>query len=322
LGAVMPGQTGMWLIFGLLMLVMAVLDLGVLNRRDREVSLQTALIQSAVWVFLALAFDAGIFFWQGPEKAVLFFTGYLVEESLSVDNLFVFLLVFSAFRVLKAQQPKLLFWGITFAIGLRLLFIAAGISLIHRVHGVIYVFGAFLIYTGVKLWIEKDASKEFQTDKSTVLKWIQKFIPVASEQQASGRYFVRRAGQWSVTPLFLALLALPLADVVFAVDSIPAILGITTDPFIVITSNVFAVLGLRALFFALAGFMQKFRYLNAGLAVVLVFVGAKMLLGDIYKISALPALAVIAGILAAAVIISILKKTGEKEKLKGRIPKE
>jgi tellurite resistance protein TerC len=307
----MSGQTALWVIFGGLMLVMAVLDLGLLNRRTQETSLKSALLGSALWILLALAFNLGIYFWQGYEKALLFFTGYLVEESLSVDNLFVFLLIFSAFRVPKARQPKLLFWGITFAVGLRVLFIAAGVSLIHRFHWIIFIFGAFLIYTGAKLFRQKDEPKEFQPEKNAALKLLQRWIPVNSDY-TTGRYWVRTAGRWSVTPLFLALLALPVADVVFAADSIPAILAITTDTFVVVTSNVFAVLGLRALFFALAGFMSMFQYLNLGLAVVLVFVGTKMLISDFYKMPALLALGVIMGVLGVSVMLSVVKPRKEK----------
>jgi len=307
----MPGQTLLWLIFGAVMLVMAVLDLGLLNRKAQAVSLQEALILSAVWISLALAFNLGIYFWQGSEKAMLFFTGYLVEESLSVDNLFVFLLIFSAFQVPKTQQHKLLFWGITFAVGLRILFIAAGVALIHRFHWIVYLFGAFLIYTGIKLLKPKQAGQELEAEENVAIRLLKKWIPFKTENP-EGRYFVRTQGRWGATSLFLALLALPIADVVFAADSIPAILAITTDTFIVVTSNVFAVLGLRALFFALAGFMQMFTYLNVGLALVLAFVVAKMLLGDIYKMPTLLALAVIVGVLGLSVVFSIWHKAEKK----------
>jgi tellurite resistance protein TerC len=301
----MTGQTVLWWVFGTVMLVMAVLDLGVFNRKAHVVSMKEALGWSAVWILLALLFNLGIYFWQGQEKALWFLTGYLVEESLSVDNLFVFLLIFSYFRVPAHYQHKVLFWGIIGAMLLRAVFIGVGVSLIHRFHWVIYLFGAFLIYTGIKLAGEKE--KEIQPEKNPIIRLFRRLLPVTATFEG-GNFFVRRERRTWATPLFIVLLVVETTDIIFAVDSIPAILAITTDPMIVYTSNIFAVMGLRALFFALAGFMQTFHYLNIGLAVVLTFVGAKMLVGDVYKMPAWLALGVIVAVLAVSVVFSVLKK--------------
>jgi len=238
------------------------------------------------------------------EKALQFVAGYLIELSLSVDNLFVFLLIFSYFKVPERYQHTVLFWGVLGALVMRALFIFAGIALLQRLHWIIYVFGALLILTGIKMAMEKD--KEIHPDKNPVLKLFRRLVSVTEDYHAD-RFFVKQVGHYAATPLFIVLLVVETTDIIFAVDSIPAILGITMDPFIVYTSNVFAILGLRALYFALAGVMRLFHYLHYGLSAILVFVGAKMLLADVYKLPVGVALGVIAGILLLAVIASVIR---------------
>ncbi len=295
----------LWIGFNVFVLAMLALDLGVFHRKAHVIKIKEALAWSAFWIALALLFNVGVYFWSGPQTALEFLTGYLLEKSLSVDNIFVFLLIFSYFRVPALYQHKVLFWGILGALIMRAVFIAAGITLIQQFHWVIYVFGAFLIFTGIKMALQKD--KEIHPEKNPIIKLFRRLMPVTKEFDEKSRFFVRQGGILHATPLFVALLVVETTDVIFAVDSIPAILAITHDPFIVYTSNVFAILGLRALYFALAGIMQMFHYLHYGLSAILVFVGAKMLLADIYKIPIVVALAVIAGILFLSVIASILR---------------
>jgi tellurite resistance protein TerC len=291
-----------WVGFNLFVLAMLALDLGVFHRKPHEVTIKEALVWSGVWVVLALLFNLGLYYWRGPEPALEFLTGYLIEKSLSVDNIFVFLLIFSYFRVPASYQHRVLFWGILGALVMRAAFIALGISLIRRFHWVIYVFGAFLILTGVKMALEK--GKEIHPERNPVLRLFRRFVPVTDDYRGS-KFFVKQGGRYSATPLFIVLLVVETTDVIFAVDSIPAILAITLDPFIVYTSNVFAILGLRALYFALAGVMRLFHHLHYGLSAILVFVGAKMLLADFYKIPVGVALGVIAGVLIISVIASM-----------------
>jgi len=297
-------QVVLWGAFAVTIIFMMLLDLGVLNRRAHEVSMKEALLSCALWISLALVFNAGVWYFYGSEKAMLFLTGYLVEESLSVDNLFVFLLIFSYFNVSKKYQHKVLFWGILGAVVMRGLFIAAGVTLIHRFHWVIYIFGAFLVFTGFKLLQERE--KDIHPERNPVIKLLRRFMPV-TDRYYEDRFFIKSGKQILATPLFIVLLVVETTDIVFAVDSIPAILSITTDPLIVYTSNIFAILGLRALFFALAGFMQMFRYLNYGLSAILVFIGVKMLIVDLYKIPTAMALGVIAGVLTVSVLVSVLR---------------
>ncbi len=304
----MENSLFLWIGFNVFVLAMLALDLGVFHRKAHVVKIKEALIWSAVWITLALLFNLGIYFWRGEVAALEFLTGYLLEKSLSVDNVFVFLLIFSYFRVPALCQHKVLFWGILGALIMRAIFIAAGITLIQQFHWVIYVFGAFLIFTGIKMALQKD--KEIHPEKNPVIKLFRRLMPVTEDYDEESRFFVRKAGRLHATPLFVALLVVETTDVIFAVDSIPAILAITNDPFIVYTSNVFAILGLRALYFALAGIMQLFHYLHYGLSAILVFVGAKMLLADIYKIPIGIALGVVAGILLVSVIASILRPRG------------
>jgi len=301
----MKNQILLWVVFNVFVLVILALDLGVFHRKAHVIKIKEALIWSAAWITLALLFNLGVYFWRGPETALEFLTGYLIEKSLSVDNIFVFLLIFSYFGVPLLYQHKVLFWGILGALIMRAAFIAAGITLIEKFHWVIYIFGAFLILIGMKMALQKE--RKVRPDRNPVLRLFRRWVPV-TEDYAEGRFVVKRTGSYLATPLFIALIVVETTDIIFAIDSIPAILAITLDPFIVYTSNVFAILGLRALYFALAGIMELFHHLHYGLSAVLVFVGMKMLLADIYKIPIAIALTMVAGILLISVVASILDK--------------
>lgn len=297
-----------WVLFNGFVLAMLALDLGVFHRRAHAVSMKEALTWSAVWIALAMVFNGLIYFWKGGTPALEFLTGYLIEKSLSVDNIFVFVLLFGYFRVLKEYEHRILFWGILGALLMRAGFIAAGVTLIDRFHAVIYVFGAFLVYTGFKMWFSKGL--EIHPEQNPVLKAFKRIMPVTSEIRGQ-RFFIQENGKRLATPLFVVLLLVETSDIIFAVDSIPAILAVTRDPFLVFTSNIFAILGLRSLYFALSGIIQKFEYLHHALAFVLGFVGLKMLLADLYKIPVAMSLGVIIGALALGIWRSMrkLKKT-------------
>ncbi len=299
----MPDQILLWIGFNLFVLLMLALDLGVFHRKAHVVKTREALLWSAVWIAMALLFNLGIYFWQGQKVALEFLTGYLIEKSLSVDNIFVFIMIFAYFGVPALYQHKVLFWGILGALVMRALFIASGVALIERFHWIIYVFGAFLILTGAKMAWQKD--KEIHPEKNPLLRLFRRLMPV-TDRYHGGAFFVKQAGGSFATPLFVVLLLVETTDLIFAVDSIPAILAITLDPFIVYTSNVFAILGLRSLYFALAGIMPLFHYLNYGLAAILAFVGAKMMLVDFYKIPIGISLGVVAAILLISVVASLL----------------
>jgi tellurite resistance protein TerC len=301
----MGSKIVLWVAFNIFVLGVLALDLGIFHRKAHVIKIKEALVWSAVWITLALLFNLGIYFWRGPETALEFLTGYLIEKSLSVDNIFVFLLIFSYFGVPPLYQHKVLFWGILGALIMRAVFIAAGITLIEKFHWTIYIFGAFLILIGAKMALQKE--RKIHPERNPILRLFRQWVPVA-EDYAEGRFLVKRAGHYLATPLFIVLIVVETTDIIFAVDSIPAILAITLDPFIVYTSNVFAILGLRALYFALAGIMELFHHLHYGLSAVLVFVGIKMLIGDIYKIPVSIALSVVAGILFISVIASICDK--------------
>jgi len=313
----MTEQTLIWIGFGLFVLAMLALDLGVFHRKSHTVGMKEALTWSGVWIALALLFNAGIWHWRGGDKALEFLTGYVVELSLSVDNLFVFLLIFAYFKVPAQYQHKVLFWGILGALVMRAVFIGAGIALIQKFHWIIYLFGAVLVISGLKMAFEKD--KEVHPEKNPVLRLFRRFMPVTAEYH-EGRFFIMKDKVRMATPLFIVLLMLETTDLVFAVDSVPAVLAITTDPFIVYTSNVFAILGLRSMFFALAGVMNLFRYLHYGLAAVLVFVGGKMLLAGIWKVPTLASLLVIVSLLTVAVVVSILHPAPNDKPEKPLIP--
>jgi tellurite resistance protein TerC len=300
----MSTRTLLWVIFGAVVVIMMALDLGVFQRRKHEVKFKEAVLWSAVWILLALGFAGLIAHERGRGSALEFLTGYLIEESLSVDNLFVFLLIFSYFAVPSVYQHSVLFWGIIGAMLLRAVFIFAGVALIEQFEWVIYLFGIILIVSGVKMGFEKE--KSVHPEHNPVLRLFRKFMPVTRDYEG-GKFFVRRDGRVWATPLLLVLLVVETTDLVFAVDSIPAVLAITRDRLIVYTSNIFAVLGLRSLFFALKGVMDLFHHLHYGLSVILVFVGTKMILSawDI-KIPTHVALGVVAAILVASVAASLI----------------
>ncbi len=292
-----------WIAFNAFVLLMLALDLGVFHRKSHEVQLREALVWSAVWIALALAFNGLVWARYGQQRGLEFLTGYLIEKSLSVDNIFVFVLIFTYFRVPAQYQHKVLFWGILGALLMRAAFIAAGVTLIQRFHWIIYVFGGFLVITGVKMAIQQD--KEIHPEKNPALRLAKRLVPVTTGYDGD-RFFTRVDGRRAATPLLVTLLLVETTDLIFAVDSIPAILAITQHPFIVYTSNVIAILGLRALYFALAGVVRRFHYLSIGLAAILVFVGCKMLLVDVVKVATVLSLGVIAAILAVSVAASVL----------------
>jgi len=293
-----------WIIFNVFVLGLLILDLFVLNRKTQTVTVKSALWWSAFWIGLAIAFNIFVYFWKGKNAAFEFLTGYLLEESLSVDNLFVFMLIFNYFRVPAEYQRKVLFWGIIGALVLRAFFIVVGVSLINQFHWTGLILGGFLIFTGAKMAFAKD--EDINPEKNPIILLVNKFLRVTKQYHGSN-FFTRINGQLFATPLFIVVLVVETTDVVFAVDSIPAILAVSKDPFIVYTSNVFALLGLRSLYFALAGIMQLFHYINYGLSLILVFIGVK-LFGDSagwFKIDMKYALMIVAGILLISVLLSI-----------------
>lgn len=281
---------------------MLAVDLGLFQRRAHQFSLKEALAWSAVWVVLALVFNAGIYFWFGPQAGLEFFTGYLIEKALSVDNLFVFLVVFSYFAVPPALQHRVLFLGILGALVMRGLFIAAGAALLQGFHWMLYVFGALLLLTGIRLFLRREGS--FSPQHNPLLRLFSRLVPVVSEYRG-GSFTVVESGRRFATPLLLSLVAVEASDLVFALDSIPAIFAITPDPFIVFTSNIFAMLGLRSLYFVLAGVMLRFHYLGKGLALVLGFVGLKMLLSGMYELPVGWSLAIVALLIAGSMLLSL-----------------
>jgi len=291
-----------WILFNAFVLLMLALDLGVFHRKSHEVSVKEALTWTFVWISLAMVFNTIIFYWRGQQQALEFFTGYLVEKALSIDNIFVFIMIFSYFQIPSKYQHKVLFWGILGALIMRVVFIFAGVALIEKFHFTIYLFGALLIYTGYKMFFHNNATIE--PDKNPVIKVFKKFMPVTPQLQEDN-FFVKLNGKRFATPLFLVLILIETTDLIFAVDSIPAILAITQDQFIVYTSNVFAILGLRSLYFALAGVVHRFWLLSYGLAVVLVFVGIKMLLIDVYKIPIEWSLLFIATLITGSIFLSL-----------------
>ncbi|PIR16585.1 MAG: hypothetical protein COV46_07665 [Deltaproteobacteria bacterium CG11_big_fil_rev_8_21_14_0_20_49_13] len=292
-----------WTLFNLLVLVLLAIDLGIFHKKAHTIKLKEALILSLIWTIVALIFNVGIYFWKGSGPAVEFFTGYLIERSLSVDNLFVFLLAFQYFKIEGQYQHKILYWGIVGALVMRAIFIFSGVAIIEKFNWAMYLFGAFLIFTGVKMAFQKD--KEIHPENNPVLKLFKKIMPVTTEFN-DGKFFKKIGRVFYATPLFVVLIVIETTDVVFAVDSIPAILAITRDAFIVYTSNVFAILGLRALYFALAGIVDLFHYLNYGLAIILSFIGVKMLIVNFYKIPVGIALGVVGVILALSIVASVI----------------
>ncbi len=299
---------GLWAAFVGLVLAFVALDLGVFHRKDQIISIRNALGWTGVWIAVSLAFN-GLLWWRfGGATAAEFLTGYLIEKSLSVDNLFVFLIIFSSLAIPPALQHRVLFWGILSALLLRAVMILAGTALLQRFHWLIYVFGGFLVVTGVKLLLHR-TDEAPHPEKSAAFRLLRRLIPATSRLEGH-HFFVREGGRWLATPLFLALVFIELSDVVFALDSIPAIFGVTLDPFIVFTSNIFAILGLRSLFFALAGLMERFVHLRSALALVLLFIGVKMVAAPWVKIGQGTALVVVAGLLVGAVGLSLLRPGG------------
>jgi tellurite resistance protein TerC len=295
---------GLWAGFFALVFAMLAIDLGASRRRKEAMSLRTAALWSAVWIGTALIFNLGIYLWRGAEPALEFFTAYLIEKALSVDNLFVFVVIFATFGVPALYQRRVLFWGVLGALIMRGIFIFAGAALLDRFHWLMYVFGVFLIFTAVKLALGGET--EIKPERNPLIRLFRKIMPVTEHFEGES-FFVRHAGVLMATPLFLVLLVVESTDLVFAVDSIPAVLAVTQDPFLVYTSNVFAILGLRALYFLLAGAMVKFHYLKVGLSLILGFVGIKMLIAGFFKIPIMLSLAVIAGILIVAVVASLVR---------------
>jgi tellurite resistance protein TerC len=292
-----------WILFAFLILGMLVLDLGVLNRKSHIIKFKEALLWTGMWVSLALLFCTGVYFFYGHHKALEFLTSYLVEYSLSVDNLFIFIVLFQYFHVPQAYEHKALFWGILMALITRAIFIFAGVALINTFHWITYIFGAFLIITGIKMAFNKES--ELHPEKNVAIKVLRYFIPI-TKKFAGDKFMIVKAGKRFATPMLAVLLALETTDILFAFDSIPAVLAISKDPFIIYTSNVFAILGLRSLFFAVSGLMKLFHYLNYGLAAILTFVGIKMIIDDYIEIPIIMSLAVIASLLTLAIIASLI----------------
>jgi tellurite resistance protein TerC len=297
------GSPWLWGGFAGFIIVVLALDLGVFHRKAHAVTLREAAIWSAVWVTLALVFNGVVWAWLGPTKALEFTTGYVIEEALSVDNIFVFLVLFTFFKVPAAFQHRVLFWGILGAIVMRAIFIFAGAALLESFQWIIYLFGGVLIVTGIKLFVQRDDVMD--PEKTVVLRLFRRFVPTVSDYHGQ-RFTVVENGRRFATPLLVVLVAVEATDLIFAVDSIPAVFAVTRDPFIVYTSNIFAILGLRAMYFLLAGVMDRFRYLKPGLAMVLVFVGTKMLIAEVYKIPIGASLGVVASILAVAIGASLI----------------
>ncbi len=294
----------LFVLFNLAVLALLAFDLGVFNRKAHVITLREAAIWSAIWIGLSLAFNTFLYFYMGSGPALEFLAGYLIEKSLSVDNIFVFVLIFSIFAVPSAYQHRVLFWGILGALVLRGILIAVGAVLLEQFHWVIYIFGAFLIFTGIRFATHEE--EEFHPEKNPLIGLLSRVLPMQKEYEGA-KLVVKRAGKWAATPLLVVLLVVESTDLLFALDSIPAIFGVTNDPFIVYTSNVAAILGLRSLYFLLAGLVERFHYLRFGLAAILGFVGLKMLLSEIYEIPIVVSLAIIAGILAFAIVASAFR---------------
>lgn len=315
----MLGDLAPWILFLAFVAAMLTLDLGVFHRHAHAVSRKEAAIWSCVWIALAICFNVGVYIFMGSEAGLQWTTGYVIEKSLSVDNVFIFLLIFSTFAVPAEYQHRVLFWGILGALVMRGALILVGAALLEAVHLIIYVFGAFLIITGLRFLKHNEEAPSLE--KSKLIRLTRHFFQT-TEGYEGQQFFTRRSGVLFVTPLFLVLLLIESTDLIFAVDSVPAIFAITRDPFIVFTSNVFAILGLRALYFVLSGFLSDLRYLKPALAAVLVFVGAKMMLVDSYHVAPLVSLAVIIGILSIAVAASLLVRRPESTHVPGEIPPE
>jgi tellurite resistance protein TerC len=298
-----------WIFFNLAILAFILIDLKFVHAKNKAITIKKALLATAFWIGLALVFNAIIYFTRGTEDALKFLTGYLVEYSLSIDNIFVFLILFTYFQVPSHLTHKVLFFGVLGAIIMRALFIVSGVVLIQKFSWLIYVLGIFLIGTGIKLWFSKNIQSS--PEKNPVIRLFKRYFPV-SENYAGDKFFIKRGGKLLATPLFIVLLAVETTDVIFALDSIPAIIGITTDIFLVYTSNIFAVLGLRSLYFALSGLMGLFHYLHYGLAIILVFIGLKMLLSGYFHLPIALTLGSVCAILAGSILLSLIKKNPDQ----------
>lgn len=312
---------GFWIGFIAFVVVMLCLDLFVFHKKDETMKVKTALIWSAFWIGLAVIFNIGVYYLIGKDKALEFLTGYLIEESLSVDNLFVFIMIFGFFKIEPKYQHKILFWGIIGAIVMRAIFIFAGVALIEKFNWIMYIFGAFLVFTGVKMLFQKE-DEEYNPNNNVLIKGFKKVFPV-TDDMSNHKFFVRKGKTLYATPFFIALLLIEASDLIFAVDSIPAVLSVSKDPFIVYTSNIFAILGLRSLYFALSGIMDYFQYLKYALAGILTFIGVKMCLNEFclefdypYHISNFTSLGVIVSLLTISIILSVIVKKNENKLLK------
>ena len=313
-----------WIGFIVFVIVMLTLDLFVFHKKNTVVKVKEALLWSLFWISLAAAFNVGVYFMLGKVKALEFLTGYLIEESLSVDNLFVFILIFGFFKIEPKYQHRVLFWGILGAIVMRGIFIFAGVALIQQFNWIMYIFGAFLVYTGIKMLIEKE-DDDYNPNKNFLIKWFKKIFPV-TDDMTRPHFFVRTNKILYATPYFIALLVIEASDLIFAVDSIPAVLSVSKDPFIVYTSNIFAILGLRSLYFALSGIMVYFYYLKYALSGILTFIGLKMCINEFtiehgysFHISNVTSLGVIIGLLTTSILFSIaVRKRTERKALRGK----
>jgi tellurite resistance protein TerC len=301
----MGDHVAFWIGFNVFVVIMLALDLGVFHKKTHKVPVKEAIIWTSVWITLAMIFNILIYFDMGKTKALEFLTGYVIEYSLSVDNIFVFILIFSFFKVNDKYQHKVLFWGIIGALIMRAIFIFAGVALINRFHWIIYIFGGFLIITGIRMLFHGDP--EVDPEKNPVVRFFKKLFPVTHTMHED-KFFIRQNYKTYATPLFLCLLIIETSDLIFAVDSIPAVLAITQDSFIVYTSNIFAIMGLRSLYFAVSGVMELFRFLKIGLALVLTFVGVKMCSSGFFEIPVVYSLATIVTILLLSVFASVIIK--------------
>ena len=291
-----------WVVFAVVIVAALVLDLGVFHRKSQKVTLRGALIESAAWIVLSLLFAVYIHFSRGTQAGVEFLTGYLVEKSLSVDNIFVFVLIFRAFQVPERSQHKVLFYGVAGALVMRALFVLAGVELLQNFHFILFIFGAILVVTAIQML--RPSQRAIEPERNWLVRITRRFVPVLTSY-AGEAFWVKRERKWHATPLFMALVAVEAMDIIFAIDSVPAVLAITRDTFIVYSSNAFAILGLRALYFALADILPRFRFLHQGLAAILFFVGLKMIASDWIDLPDLASLGVIAGILTITIVASL-----------------
>lgn len=304
----MGAELFLWAAFAVTVVVLLYLDLAVFHKHAHQIQFREAVLWTICWVLLALAFNAAVYIWLGSEKGTEFLTAYIVEKSLSIDNIFIFAVIFTYFGIPLSQQHRVLFWGIIGAVLMRAIIIVTGVSILDAVHWMIYVFGAFLIFTGLKLGLQKHM--QFDPKKNLAVRLVKRLMPITSEPHEN-RFFIRRDGRLFATTLFLALVVIEATDLFFAIDSVPAVLSISSDIFIIYTSNIFAILGLRALYFVVINGLAGLRYLKVGLSVVLVFVGLKMAGSDIYHTPPLLSLAIILGVLSVAIAASVIKTTKE-----------